>query len=486
MSQSPIVDRIRLIPRPEDFLNRNIGSSGELYYSKTAKTLRVYDGTIRSGFEVVTENNIRRNSASQEVATVKYPVTVTRNDEDTANVYNLNGSKQPTIDWIVGYTYYFDQSDDSNLYFPNPIGGTVFNIHPLEFSTMPDTDHADHAGSDHITYKDGVIYMLEHEPVTRAQYLANFASSDHRAIQITITSSSPTTLYYYCVNHVGMGGSGDRAYPGSGSGGGSTPAPDTGASIEVSDTAPDSPSSGDLWFQSTTGRLLVYIIDEDTAQWVQPAAVTPDAPDIIVDYADIINKPVLATVATTGDYADLTNTPTLNIPTTLTDLGITDGTADQVLTTDGAGNFTFQDTQAGVDLTAFSVQVNTASGDGDLLYDNTTGQFTYTPPAGSGGSSFNQDLNTTNAVTFATVTSGDFITAGTSAPTIDTASTLTISTVDGLVVSGTGAFRFPRLTTNERNTVAAIDGDVVYNTTVNRFQGRQNGSWINLDDGSSA
>lgn len=482
MSQSPIVDRIRLIPRPEDFLNRNIGSSGELYYSKSAKTLRVYDGTIRSGYEVVTENNIRRNAASQQIATVKYPVTVSRNVEDTANVYNLNGSMQPTIDWIVGYTYYFDQTDPTNLYFPNPVGGAIFNQHPLEFSAIPDTDHADYAGSDDITYKDGVIYILEHEPVTREQYIANFASSSHRAIQITITSSTPTTLYYYCINHVGMGNSGTRAYPGSGSGGGVAPSPD-GASIEVSDTAPESPTSGDLWFQSTTGRLLVYIVDEDAGQWVQPAAVTPDAPDIVVDYADIINKPTLATVATSGDYADLTNTPTLNIPTVLTDLGITDGTADQVLTTDGAGNFSFSD--SGVDLTAFSVTVNVASGDGDLLYDNTTGNFQYTPPAGSGGSSFNQDLNTTNAVTFATVTSGDFITAGTSAPTIDTASSLTITTTDGLIVGGTGAFRFPRLTTNQRNTVASIDGDVVYNTTVNRFQGRQNGAWINLDDGTA-
>ena len=34
---------------------------------------------------------------------------------------------------------------------------------------------------------------------------------------------------------------------------------------------------------------------------------------------------------------------TANIPATLTDLGITDGTNNQVLTTDGNGNFTFED-----------------------------------------------------------------------------------------------------------------------------------------------
>jgi len=53
----------------------------------------------------------------------------------------------------------------------------------------------------------------------------------------------------------------------------------------------------------------------------------------------ILNKPTLATVATSGSYADLTNKPT--IPSTLLGLGITDGTTGQVLTTNGAGGFTF-------------------------------------------------------------------------------------------------------------------------------------------------
>ena len=42
-----------------------------------------------------------------------------------------------------------------------------------------------------------------------------------------------------------------------------------------------------------------------------------------------------------GAYSSLTSTPT--IPALLTDLGITDGATTQILTTDGAGNFTFED-----------------------------------------------------------------------------------------------------------------------------------------------
>ena len=58
-------------------------------------------------------------------------------------------------------------------------------------------------------------------------------------------------------------------------------------------------------------------------------------------YSDLLGTPTFATVANTGDWNDIQNKPT--IPATLTDLGISDGTANQVLTTDGAGNFTFED-----------------------------------------------------------------------------------------------------------------------------------------------
>ena len=89
----------------------------------------------------------------------------------------------------------------------------------------------------------------------------------------------------------------------------------------------------------------------------------------------------LATVATSGSYTDLTNTPT--IPSTLTDLGISDGTAGQVLQTDGAGTFSFATASGGggIALTDLSVGAEgAASGDGAIAYNNTTGVFTYTPP----------------------------------------------------------------------------------------------------------
>ena len=41
-----------------------------------------------------------------------------------------------------------------------------------------------------------------------------------------------------------------------------------GASVTTSDTAPASPSDGDLWYRSTDGRTYVYYDDGNTSQWV--------------------------------------------------------------------------------------------------------------------------------------------------------------------------------------------------------------------------
>jgi hypothetical protein len=55
---------------------------------------------------------------------------------------------------------------------------------------------------------------------------------------------------------------------GGGSGGG-------GASVTVSETAPSSPSAGDLWWSSSEAVMYIYYTDADSSQWVQ--ATTPGA-----------------------------------------------------------------------------------------------------------------------------------------------------------------------------------------------------------------
>ena len=160
MSSSPIVDRIRIIPRPSDFLDRNVGSSGELFYNRESSSLRVYNGKDVSGYEIARAdlNNVADSVLEQRI---------------------------------------------------NDLG---------------------------IIANDG---------------------------------------------------------------------DESGASVDVGDTAPTEPVAGNLWLNTINGRLYIYINDEDSSQWVQPAA-----PTFSGNYNDLTNKPVLATVASTGSYNDLADRPT--------------------------------------------------------------------------------------------------------------------------------------------------------------------------------
>ena len=60
--------------------------------------------------------------------------------------------------------------------------------------------------------------------------------------------------------------------------------------------------------------------------------------------------------------------------------------------------------------------------------------------------------------------------------------------IDGITgsVTATSFVQFGSLTTIERNALSAVNGMVIYNTTNDRFEGYQNGAWINLDDGTPA
>lgn len=92
------------------------------------------------------------------------------------------------------------------------------------------------------------------------------------------------------------------------------------------------------------------------------------------------------TGAVTATQADLNNIG--SIPSTLTDLGISDGSNGQVLTTNGSGGFSFTTVSqgsSGIALSDLSVgSENAASGNGAISYNSSNGQFKYTPPTAAG------------------------------------------------------------------------------------------------------
>lgn len=83
-----------------------------------------------------------------------------------------------------------------------------------------------------------------------------------------------------------------------------------------------------------------------------------------------------------ASLAFIRNKPTSFAPDNLDDIGdvfVSSATVGQVLTFDGFSWYA-DDPAGGVDLTDFSVTTNPASGSGSLLYNNSNGVFTYTPP----------------------------------------------------------------------------------------------------------
>ena len=107
-------------------------------------------------------------------ALTTFAVTVA--NPGSGNKYYIDGAQQATLNLTKGQTYQFDQSAGTN-------GG-----HPLRLSTTSDGTH-----SGGVEYTTGVT--TDGVPGNPGAYT-----------QIVVDASAPSTLYYYCSNHSGMGG----------------------------------------------------------------------------------------------------------------------------------------------------------------------------------------------------------------------------------------------------------------------------------------
>ena len=334
-NQSPVVDRIRIIPRPDDFLDRNVGSSGEVFFNKTTNSLRVYSGALAGGYELVTA--------------------------DLANV-----------------------TDAAILTKASTAG----------------------------------LAKLDLTNITDSTFLA-------KATQAGITASA-------------------------------------GASIDVSESAPSTPSQGNIWLNSNTGALYVYITDVDSSQWIQPiVGISTGSGDN--------NQNAFSNFAVAGQT-------TIAADSTTDTVTLVAGSGMTITTNDATDTITFASSGGGggggIALTDLSITTGSANATPSLAYDNTTGVFTYTPPAISDFitassaaaltnktgniSQWTNDSNyltsyaetdtlnsvtgrgatTTNDITVGDITADAYINAGSGAPTFTSASSITLTAPDGVIANG--------------------------------------------------
>ena len=166
-------------------------------------------------------------------------------------------------------------------------------------------------------------------------------------------------------------------------------------------------------------------------------------------------------ITITGVAQDFAFGSITGTPTTLAGYGITDaatsaqGTlADSAVQPATLGNFTF-----------------TSS----VLDSSDSSGITVTPAV-----TVSSDLTVENNLTVTnTVTADRFVATGTETPEISASANLNL-TAGNAVVLTSSPLRLASFTTTERDALAAQNGDIVYNTTDNKFQGYENGAWANL------
>ena len=101
------------------------------------------------------------------------------------NKYYISGVETPTLTFIRGNTYTFDQSDDTNT------------NHPIRLS---ETSNGEHASGSPSQYTSGWTTTPASD-----DYVPGVSGATS---QFEVPADAPSTLYYYCQHHSGMGGTG--------------------------------------------------------------------------------------------------------------------------------------------------------------------------------------------------------------------------------------------------------------------------------------
>lgn len=150
------------------------------------------------------------------------------------NKFAMDGTAQQTVSLSKGITYRFDNSDSSN------------SGHPLAFSTTSDGTH--NSGS---AFTTGITTV-------------GTAGSTGAYVEVTLEQDAAATLYYYCTNHSGMGGTVKTAY------GNSNVVEDTspqlGGNLDVNGNSIVSTSNGNISITPNgSGKVIIDGLSHPTA-----------------------------------------------------------------------------------------------------------------------------------------------------------------------------------------------------------------------------
>jgi hypothetical protein len=216
--------------------------------------------------------------------------------------------------------------------------------------------------------------------------------------------------------------------------------------VSVSSAVPSSPTNGNLWLNTNNGSLYVYINDGNSSQWVQPAVPIPQLPSIAFSIA-----------------ADDSTQRSVPLGDTIQFVGL----GGIVTTSDGNGVITIENVGA--------ANTGNISFAGTTLDSTDSSGIIFTPAV-----TFNSDVTVENELVVRNVVSAKkFETTSVGVPELFSETNLNLSAVNAVVITRS-PLRLAQFTTAQRDLITAQNGDIIYNTTSNKFQGYENGAWVNL------
>ena len=357
MSSSPIVDRIRIIPRPNDFLDRNVGASGEVFFNRLTNSLRVYSGKDLSGFEIARADLNNVTITNDDISWIAYAdleslPSATDNHGMFAHVHGTGGA------------YYAHAGAWVELALKTDIGSTTITNDDIDWIAYADLESLPAAVDNH--------GMFAHVHGTGKAYYAHAGNW----IQLADQSEIPTSL-------IDLGiADGDATQILTTDGAGNftfEDAPETGSTQNLFSTI----TSND---GSTTADAITDTLNILGGTNIATAIAT-DTDNLTINMSafsiDFLNDvDTTSTAPATGNVLKWNGTNWAPGTDATTGGGGTD--AD---TLDGFDSAYFLDynnfsnTPSILTLASLSVGIElTASGDGAISYDDTTGVFRYTPP----------------------------------------------------------------------------------------------------------
>ena len=278
--------------------------------------------------------------------------------------------------------------------------------------------------------------------------------------------------------------------------------------VTVSSTTPSGPSNGNLWLNTNNGRLYVYVNDGNSSQWMQPASPLP----VLTGYATEIFVATALTPYATQTYVNnaISAIPAVDLSSyatqTLVDQKIANippisvAGDDSTLRTinfgntikfTGAGGVTVTtDVDGAVTITGSpSSSIGNLSIVGNVIDSQDSSSITFTPAV-----SFNSDVVIENELTVANQVTTKAVTANAvSAKSIYTeefVSTIGVPTIysetninlsaSAAVIVNRSPFRLAQFTSAARDALAAVNGDMIYNTTTNKVQAYAGSTWVDL------